>query len=276
MAVRLSPGRGSQRERHLPDVGEQAPPAREAETVRMIPVVSAFDLLEGEYSKTQRARMLTLVVAGLSLAVWLAVAAQAVQARFDASAAGDSLARVEAELEAKTRALGEVASVDGVTADQLARAASARAAQALTAVGVDVDLARLWSDLLAVTPPGVRVVLVNVQSVSPEAKKGGGQQGQDLSPGPDSTAPPAGGAQQSPQPSGKKTVVVTIDADADGYEQVSAWNEALGRIPYLSSAQTTWVGSADKVRVSTRAEIVSSTTARAERFAADAEARDAR
>lgn len=221
-----------------------------AETRKLVPAASAFDLLDGEYAKNRKSRLLSVASLGLSGLIVVLLAAQLLRVQFEVSSERSRYEQAtESARENKTR-LDELSTFGGVPGDIVAESLEGRAGQAAAAAEGEIDLARVVSDLTSAVPNGVTILEVQVDPP---------------------TAPTAPKKEEKGESKDEKAVVeqsyirITVLAEVQNYNVIGPFLSAI-RYPY----QETWQGNPPRLSLRVEIRVPTGTSERYAEFATDA------
>lgn len=181
-----------------------------------LPPATAFDLLEGTYAIAARQRLTTVGAALLVVISLVVVGGRGMTALGQVSQAKSELAQANAALAERNIELGKISNVNGLTQEQIVAHLTTRSQQIGSVLSTEVDVAKLLASLRASVPLGVTVTSITITEPPPGA------------------AAPDGG-----QAAGRQ---ISIQANADTYEQLAAFDAVMKKLPLIDQAKTDWSG----------------------------------
>jgi hypothetical protein len=140
----------------VPDVEpDRAPDESQPRLVRSMPPLTSFDLLEGEFAKARKARMLTLVVAAVSCVAVTLVVAQGLSYRVGSSRTQSEVTSTADRVEALRTQLSAAADIAGLSAADANAYIVERSTIAAKLTAAEVDFGNILNQIAASIPPGV-------------------------------------------------------------------------------------------------------------------------
>lgn len=204
---------------------------------REIPV-SGFDLLNGEFTSTRRARLLSLVMLGLVLVLVAVSASRVFLARTEVAAAADRATALENQSVTLAQEFGD--SGNGVSAEALLNRDREMTSAFLRLADIQGDFAALVSEISSLNLPGAQVTGISFgtaaappsESSSEEGSQEGSQEGSD-----DPTAPAEGEQDANEQPATASTGVwVTVTVTGADLASTATAAEQVLALPLLVDA----------------------------------------
>lgn len=232
--------------RTTPKMRREERAASRGDSRKLIPAASAFDLLDGEYAKNRKSRMLSVASLGVTGLMVVLLAAQFLRVELEISAETDRYDRATEEAQASKGRLDELSTFGGVPGDIVAELLEGRATLAAAASEGEVDLALVVADLTRAVPNGVTITEVQVDPATTDAapaKEGDGGT---------ETAAPA------------RYILVTVLAEVQNYNVIGPFLASI-RYPY----QETWQGNPPRLLLRVEIRVPVGTSERYTTFITD-------
>jgi hypothetical protein len=230
-------------------------PQRKEAGKRLVPAASSFDLLDGEYVKNRKSRVLSIVGLAVSALVVVLMSAQLLRIRLEISSARSQYDQFSAQGSDSKAALDQLSQFEGVPGDIVSEALEGRSLQAAAATEGEVDLAVIVNDLTTMVPQGVTIDQIQVSTPADLALA--------TVAGATSAKPAAEGKEKGEGESGPPVATITVLATADSIASIDPLLASLRQSSTLSSFQETWAGKPPAVSVRIEIKVA---VGRSERF----------
>jgi hypothetical protein len=218
---------------------------------RLVPAASSFDLLDGEYTRARKTRILSFASLAATGLVVMLLLGQFVRVKLETStqnsamsSAADRVSKVLAQMDALTQ-------FEGIPGDAVSTALTSRATQAAAATESELDLAQAFEDIAKAVPEGILLtgIELDVPGVleSTEENKENGT-------------------------AGKSTgfLTLTVLADVATYDAIAPFLDGLRAVPYLADFNETWEGQPPRISLRIAIQVPTASTARYAQFAGEA------
>ena len=212
---------------------------------RLIPAASAFDLLDGEYVKNRKSRILSVVSLGFSGLIVVLLLAQLLRVRLEIANEQGRYDQATASARANKAELDKLSQFGGVPGDLVAEAVVGRSRLAAVATELEVDVATIVADLTRDLPAGV--VLTEVQIDAPAA---------DAADEGDETVP--------------TYVAVTVLASVESYDKIAPFLDRLRTNELLAGFEETWEGKPPRLQLRVTVKVPLASTDRYQTYAKEA------
>lgn len=212
---------------------------------RLIPAASAFDLLDGEYAKNRKSRILSVVSLGFSGLIVVLLLAQLLRVRLEIASEQGRYDQATASARANKAELDKLSQFGGVPGDLVAEAVVGRSRLAAVATELEVDVATIVADLTRDLPAGV--VLTEVQIDAPAA---------DAADEGDETVP--------------TYVAVTVLASVESYDKIAPFLDRLRTNELLAGFEETWEGKPPRLQLRVTVKVPLARTDRYQTYAKEA------
>lgn len=238
-----------------PRLRREQPTAKRDDVKRLVPAASSFDLLDGEYLKNRKSRILSLVSLGAAGLVLVLFAAQLLRVRFEIISEKSRYSEAVADSAASKAALDQLAQFEGVPGDIVEEALIGRAAHAAAATETELDLGQIVQEITSLAPQGVVITNISLdQAVLEAAKKEAAQQGEKNVEGDTSSL----------------SAVVTVLATAESYPAITPFLERMKASENLYDFKESWSGEPPLLRLKVDIKVRVASSSRYLQFATDA------
>lgn len=235
-----------------PKLRRDQPSKKLEQARRLVPAASAFDLLDGEYARTRKSRIVSLVSLGAAGLMVVLFTAQLLRIRFEiASEKNRYREATTAGTESKV-ALDQLSQFEGVPGDVVSGALTGRSVHAAAATEAELDLVQIVNELTSMVPPGITITNISLDPAArEESKKESSEEGKAADPS-------------------DLRAVITVLADADSYPVISPFLERMRASENLSDFKESWSGEPPLLRVRVDINVRVASSARYIQFATDA------
>lgn len=235
-----------------PRLRRDQPSKKLEESRRLVPAASAFDLLDGEYARTRKSRIVSLISLGAAGLVLVLFAAQLFRVRFEIASEKNRYREATAVGNESKAALDQLSQFEGVPGDIVSEALTGRSAHAAAATETELDLVQIVNELTSMAPPGVTITAISLDpAVLEESKKKSAEKGEVVTPS-------------------DLRAVITVLADAESYPVISPFLERIRASENLSDFKESWSGEPPLLRVRVDINVRVASSARYIQFATDA------
>lgn len=198
----------------------------------LTPSKTAFDYLEGSFAKSERSRLIGIILPGLALVVLGGVSALGAIATLDISNEEESLQIAQSNNQALSAELAVLDSAGGFPTATLISHVQSRSAAVGEVLKGEVAFVEILKELQDSTPPGVSISSVNFN----EAAAAGGEDQED-------------------------NADITIAAEATSFELISTWVKNLETVTALTGLDVSWSGGGSQVMINVSASFTADATA---------------
>jgi hypothetical protein len=232
--------------------------ARKDAAKRLVPAASSFDLLDGEYVKNRKSRILSIVGLATSMLIVVLMSAQLLRIRIEIASAKSKYDDFSAQGQDSKAQLDQLSQFEGVPGDIVSESLEGRSLQAAAATEGEVDLASIVNDLTSMVPEGSGITINQIQVSTPTesnlAKKAGSDEKKE------------GKGEEEADP----TAIITVLATAESINSIDPFLVKLRASSTLYSFQETWSGSPPTISLRIEIKVPSGTSSRFSIFATDA------
>lgn len=230
-------------------------PAKKDTAKRLVPAASSFDLLDGEYAKNRKSRILSIVGLAVSLLVVVLMSAQLLRIRFEISSARADYNQYSDQGRNSKAALDQLSQFEGVPGDLVVESLEGRSLQAAAATEGEVDLSTIVNDLTSMVPSGLTITQIQVSTPTETTLNGKGKEKDAEKKSEDTTIP---------------TAVITVLATADSINAIDPFLVKLKASETLSNFQETWAGSPPSITLRVEIKVPVGSSSRFSIYAKDA------
>jgi hypothetical protein len=195
------------------------------EQKRLIPASSSFDLLDGEYLKNRKSRILSVVSLGVSGLVVVLLLAQLLRYQLEIQDQTNRYEVASADARKYKADLDKISTFDGVPGDIVGESLQKRSTQAAAATELELDVPKIINEL-SQNVPGVKLTEIKIDAPADDAKKKG--EGKD----------------ENKDEKEVKYSIVTVLADVESYDAITPFLQNLRNSDsgLLSDFKETWAG----------------------------------
>lgn len=229
-------------------------PTSKAAARRLVPASSAFDLLDGEYAKNRKSRVLSVISLGVAGLVVLTLLAQFLRLELEISNQRQRYDNAAAAGRTNKAELDKLSQFEGVPGDLVSEALQGRSRQAAAATETELDLAAIINDLTSIVPAGVRLTQIQVSAPAEEDGKRTKEKEDEDS----TTAAPSAPA------------IITVLADVESYKAITPFLQQMRASATLSDFQETWTGEPPMLKLRIDIKVATGGSARFAGFTQDA------
>lgn len=208
----------------------------------LTPSKTAFDYLEGAFAKSERSRLIGIILPGLALVALGGVAAFGAIATLEADSERASLATAEANNRDLSSELAVLDSAGGFPTATLVSHVESRTAAVGEVLKGEIAFVKILKDLQASTPNGVTITAVNFKD----------------------------SASSGDDDKESSSADVSITAEATSFELISTWVKNLEEVPAITDTDVDWSGGGDKISINVEASFTGAATAQRALDAVDA------
>jgi len=238
-----------------PRLRREQPAARKEDVKRLVPAASSFDLLDGEYLKNRKSRILSLVSLGAAGLVLVLFAAQLLRVRFEIASEKSRYSEAVADAAAAKAALDQLAQFEGVPGDIVEEALVGRAAHAAAATETELDLAQIVQEITSLAPQGVLITNISLDpAVLEAAKKEAALQGEKA----------------AAEAASSIYAAITVLATAESYPAITPFLERMKASENLYDFKESWSGEPPLLRLKVDIKVRVASSGRYLQFATDA------
>lgn len=233
--------------RSTPRLRRESPtpaPAREKRPV-LVPAASSFDLLDGEYAKTRKSRLLSVVSVGFSGLIILLLLAQLLRVQIEIGTERDRIAAAVSSAQQSRANLDQLSQFGGIPAETVTESVVSRSLQASKITEQEIDLASVIREISASVPSTATLMYVTLKA--PAASNAGE--------GADSDATPS--------------TIVEMVAMVASYDDIAPLLDAFRLSPTLGRFTESWSGSVPSITVNVQFEVDLASSSRFIEFTAD-------
>lgn len=225
-----------------PKLLHDQPAGKKGVDKKSIPALTSFDLLEGEYLKNRKNRMVSLVSLGAAGLLFVLISAQLVRVRFEIASEVSRNDKAISESVAARAALDQLPQFEGVPGNIVEDVLRGRAAHAASATESEIDLVQVVQEITSLAPQGVVITSI---TLGPAAKTVG--EGADSS-----------------------YALVTVLATAQSYPAITPFLEKMRASENLNNFKESWSGAPPDLRLSITITLRTASSKRYVQFATDA------
>lgn len=233
--------------------------ARKDAAKRLVPAASSFDLLDGEYVKNRKSRILSIVGLATSMLIVVLMSAQLLRIRIEIASAKSKYDDFSAQGRDSKAQLDQLSQFEGVPGDIVSESLEGRSLQAAAATEGEVDLASIVNDLTSMVPEGSGITINQIQVSTPTESN---------------LAKKASSDEKKEGKSGEKeaaaTAIITVLATAESINSIDPFLVKLRASSTLYRFQETWSGSPPTISLRIEIKVPSGTSSRFSIFATDA------
>ena len=220
-------------------------------TVRLIPALTSFDLLEGEFNKSRTGRLTLLAAFALTALAIMLLVASGLTSRIRATSVDSAIVTERDQIELLNNQLQASGQVSGLTTSRAADFVQERADLAARLTYAEMNYAVVSQRIYLSAPAGMDVVSI-VYSTEPTPPLA--NTGQVRCPASDAVVDLSSGTEDPASPLGQN-VFVTITALHTGDVSYDAWVTSLAALPELDNVADQERGAPPEFRVTISAEL---------------------
>lgn len=197
-----------------------------------IPLLSAFDFLEGGFASAQRARRASIAIVMAALCVLTALLLAGVNSTLQKRSSEATLLTTTNENARATSELAQIDTAGGFTSDRLNAHIKERQTAAQEAVRDEIDVVAITRALQATAPRGVTITSIKFT-------QGGASTGVTNS-APIASTPATSGT-TAPSASSGGGATLQVVGTVPGYSEITPWSQSVAKIPGLIGVKITWL-----------------------------------
>lgn len=237
-----------------PRLRRETPPRKDQSAKRLVPAASAFDLLDGEYLKNRKSRIISLISLGFAGLLLVLFAAQLFRVRFEIAAEQGRYNDASASGAESKAALDQLSQFEGVPGDIVAESLMQRSAHAAVASESELDLVEIVNEISSIAPQGVQITTITLDPAAMENAKKEAKETND----------------EAALNAASLSSLVTVMATADSYPAIAPFLEAMRQSPNLNDFKESWSGEPPLLRLRVDIKVRVASSPRYIQFATDA------
>ena len=140
------------------ETAPKQPPAND--TIRLVPALTSFDLLEGAFAKARKNRMMLIAVLSLTALVTLLLIGQGLRASVDRSSVNSDIDAERGQVTLLTNQIRSSGQIAGLSTTAAATFVEGRANAAAQLTFAELNYAELTAELYETAPDGLHIVSV--------------------------------------------------------------------------------------------------------------------